>query len=112
MYPVKHAAISATADGENAVIAGVAGKVIVVLGYTVTATVASPSQSLKTVFRTSNASPVVLATFFASDLAFPASVGYVGNWEAPAFAIPIGEGLDINNDTGVDVVGHITYMLK
>ena len=112
MYPVKHVAVAAQADGVNVVLAGVAGKSIVVLGYTLTCTVAAPGQSLTGKFQSSAGSPVVLGTFFASDDDFPAPLSYVGNWEAPAFAVAVGDGLDILNGTGVDTVGHLTYMLR
>ena len=112
MYPVKHASVNAAADGVNEIIAAIAGKSIVVLGYTLTCTVSSPSQALKGNFEDGAGTPVVHGVFFASDLAFPAPLSYVGNWEAPAFEVAIGEPLNIRNGTGVDTVGHITYMLR
>jgi hypothetical protein len=111
MYPVKYANISATSDGENEVVAAVAGKRIVVLSY-VLAVVHATARGA-TAFRSAT-SNTDHATFMSGtdDLDGPLVYAESGHPEAPLFACVIGEALALNNGTEVDCVGRLTYMLK
>jgi hypothetical protein len=99
---VKFAAFSATADGDNTIVAAVGGKKIRVLGYLVIAT---------------GAGVVTLQDITTgTDRAAIRSGGdgqgavFVGSLECPAFDTATGEGLEVNNPAGVDSHGHVTYI--
>lgn len=111
MYPVKHANISAASDGENEIVAAVAGKRIVVISY-VLVVVHATARGTST-FR-SLAANTDHATFFSGtdDLDGGLVYTYTGHPKAPAFECEVGEALGINNGSGVDCAGHVTYMLK
>lgn len=111
MYPVKHANISAAADGENEVVAAVAGKRIVVVSYVLAVVHATARAAADFRSGTSNA---VHATFTSGtdDLDGPAVYPFTGHPKAPAFECDMGDSLAINNAAGVDCYGHLTYMLR
>lgn len=99
---VKYARINATADGDNTVIAAVAGKALRVLGYALNVTAAGTISLQDTA-----GTPVVHAQFA---LAANGVVSYAGGLQAPAFETASGVGLEVNNPTGVDTLGHISYL--
>lgn len=105
-YPadVKFAKVDATADGDNTVIAAVTGKKIRVLGYVLTGV--STAGATFTIQDTAT-TPVVHAK-----LSLPATggVAYSGGLEAPAFETAAGTGVEINNPTGADALGHMVYL--
>lgn len=111
MYPVKHANISAADDGENTVVAAVAGKRIVVLSY-ILAVVHATARSTST-FRSATAN-TEHATFFSGtdDMDGPQIYSESAPPEAPLFECEIGEALAINNAAGVDCAGRVTYVLR
>ena len=111
MYPVKHANISAADDGENSVVAAVAGKRVVVISYVLV--VAHATARGTATFRSLTAN-TDHATFFSGDddLSGALTYSYTGHPKAPAFECEIGEALGINNGSGVDCAGHVTYMLR
>jgi hypothetical protein len=100
--PIKFARVNATADGDNTIIAAVAGKKLRVLGYALVATAAGTIS-----VQDSAGSPAILAQF---PLAANGGVSYGGGFDAPAFETPVGNGLEINNPAGVDTLGHLTYV--
>lgn len=94
------AAVNATANGDNVVISGVAGRQIMVLGYMLTGT------TLSTVtIQDTNGTPVVLG--YVRVGADGGGACYPG--PTPAFVTNAGEGVEINNATGNDTLGHMTY---
>lgn len=103
-YPsdVKYARVNASADGDNVVIAAVAGKALRVLGYLLTASAAGTVTVQDTA-----GSPVVFASFA---MAANGSLSYEGGLAAPAFETAVGVGLELSNGAGVDTLGHITYL--
>ena len=111
MYPVKHANISAAADGENEIVAAVAGKRIVVISYVLAAVHATAAAAAD--FR-SGTSNTVHATFLSgqADLHDAVVYSFTGHPKAPAFECDIGDSLAINNAAGVDCFGHLTYMVR
>lgn len=111
MYPVKHANISAASDGENSVVAAVAGKRIVVISYVLAVVHATARDTATFRSLTTNTDH---GTFFSGtdDLDGPAVYSYTGHPKAPAFVCEVGEALGINNAAGVDCAGHVTYMLR
>lgn len=101
---VKYAKVDATADGDNVVIAAVAGKSIRVLGYTLTGAGVAGTATLQDTAGT----PVVHGKL---SLSTSGGVSYAGGLEAPAFETAAGTGVEINNGTtGQDTLGHITYV--
>lgn len=100
-YEVKHARINATADGDNTVIAAVANKSIILVGYALTVTTAS------TVNLKDGASTTV------AQFALPASggVSYAAGVESPAVRLSEGNAFIINNAASNDTLGHCTYFL-
>lgn len=98
---IQFAAVAATVDGLNTVIAGVAGQRIRVLGYVLVIDVAG------TIAVEDTGGPV-LAQF---PLAANGGASYAGGVEAPAFQTAVGQGLAIRNPAGVDTLGHITYVV-
>lgn len=103
-YPsdVKYVRVNATADGDNVVIAAVAGKAIRVIAYQLTASAAGTVTVQDTA-----GSPVVFASFA---MAANGNLSYEGGLQAPAFETASGTGLEISNGAGVDTLGHITYL--
>lgn len=99
---VKFARINATADGDNTVVAAVASKKIRVCGYALSVTAAG-TISLQDTATT----PAVHAQF---SLAANGVVSYAGDCNAPAIETAAGEGVEVNNPTGVDTLGHLTYV--
>ena len=102
-YEVKHVRVAAESDGDNAVIAAVAGKKVRVLGFCLNVNAAGVITIQDT-----NATPVVAASF---ELADGGSVVYTGGVDCPAFETATGYGLEISNAAGVDTLGFITYQL-
>lgn len=103
-YPeIKFARVNATADGDNAVIAAVAGKRIRVIGYALTNKTTAGTVALQDTAGT----PVVHAEL---NFALNGPVAYDGGLSAPAFETAVGTGVGISNGTGVDTLGHITYI--
>ena len=100
--PIKFARVNATADGDNTIITGVGGKKLRVLGYALVASAAG----IITI-QDSAGTPAILAQF---PLAANGGVSYAGGLECPAFETPTGNGLEISNPSGVDTLGHITYI--
>jgi hypothetical protein len=98
-YP-KFVEVEATADGDNTLIAAVAGKQIRVLAFALTVSIAGTI----TLQDTDNTD---LATFV-----LPASggVSFAGTNEAPAFETAQGKGLEVTNPAGLDTLGFITYV--
>jgi hypothetical protein len=99
---VKHAIINATSDGDNAVVAAVAGKQILVIGFFVSATAAG-----LILLQDTAASPVVHARL---SLGINGSASYAGGLHAPAFKTAAGTGLEVSNPASVDVHGFVTYI--
>jgi len=99
---VKFARIDATADGDNEIVAAVAGKSIRVLGYALSVSAAGLISLQDTA-----GTPVVHGQF---DLADNGVVSYAGGINAPAFETAEGEGVEIENPAGVDTLGHMTYV--
>ena len=99
---VKYVRVNATSDGDNTVVAAVAGKSIRVLGYVLTATAAG----LITLQDTAG-TPVVHAQL---SLATNGTASYAGGLQAPAFETASGTGVEISNPSSVDTVGHLTYI--
>lgn len=99
---IKYVRVNATADGDNTVISAVAGKALRVLSYQLTSTAAGTVTLQDTA-----GSPAVFASF-----AMPANgnITYTGGLQAPAFETASGVGLEVSNGTGVDTLGHITYL--
>lgn len=105
IYPgeIKHTSVNATADGDNAVIAAVAGKKIRVLGYTLTGAGVAGTATLQDTAGT----PVVHGKL---SLSTSGGVSYAGGLEAPAFETAAGTGVEVSNSTGLDTLGHMTYI--
>jgi hypothetical protein len=99
--PLKFASVNATADGDNTVISGVASKKLRILGYALMATGAG-TLSLK------SAGTTVLGRVRASGDG--AGAAYAGGVDAPACETATAEAFVINNPTGVDTVGHVSYI--
>lgn len=101
---VKYAVVNAAADGDNVIIAAVAGKSIRVLGYALTG--ASTAGGTITLQDTAG-TPVVHAKLA---IANNGGVSYAGGLQAPAFQTAAGTGVEVNNPTGVDTFGHMVYV--
>lgn len=100
---IKFASVSATDDGANTVIAAVAGKKLMVVGYLL-----NGSQAGTATLQDNAQSPGVVATIkFTANQLF---CTYAGGQEAPAFEVPVGLAFVISNSAGLDTTGHIAYM--
>ncbi len=110
MYTVRYARVNALADGDNTVIAGVADKRITVLGYLLTTDVGGSAAAGEVTLQDTAAAPGIVASLQFSS-ATGGGAAFVGSAECPAFELPIGLGLEINNPVGVDTTGHLTYVL-
>lgn len=99
-YSVKHAPIVASASGASQVVAGVAGKRIRVLGYTLVAAAAVTAK-----FQ-SNATDLTGALPLAANGGVSAASGP----DVPSFETAAGETLNVNLGGAVQVGGHLTYM--
>jgi hypothetical protein len=98
---VQTARVNADADGDNTIVAAVAGKRIRVVGYALSATTAG--------LVTIRSAATVLA-----ELSLPAAgtvVPYVGSVAVPAFQTAPGEALVFATQVGQDVNGHLAYHL-
>lgn len=96
--PVKYAAVAATSDGVNSLIAAVTGKKIRVVGFVLSVDVAGVV-TLQDI--TAN---TVRATLKAAG-----AYSYSGGPNAPAFETASGEGLESSNAAGTDLQGFIAY---
>ena len=99
---IKYAIIDAEADGANELVAAVADKKIVVIGYVVSADVAGII-----IIQDDTATPVELAKLA---LAIDGVASYSGGINAPAFETSSGKALDILNPAGVNTYGHLAYI--
>lgn len=99
---LKFVRVAATADGDNEIVAAVAGKKIRVLAYSLGVTAAGTMKLQDTA-----GSPAVHAEF---PLAANGRAEYAGGTRAPAFETAAGVGLEVSNPTGVDTLGHLTYI--
>lgn len=98
---IKYARVNATADGDNVVIAAVAGAGIRVIGYVLTVTAAGVIKLQDTA-----ATPAIHA-----ELSLPLNgvAPYAGGLSCPAFETAAGTGVEVNNPAAVDTLGHIAY---
>lgn len=94
-------AIQATADGDNTIVAAVAGKRIQVTGYLVMVTAAG-------LVTCKDGAGTVLAKW---PCAANGGAAYPGNPIVPAMRTAPGQALVINNPAGVDTYGHVAYLL-
>lgn len=98
----KFTRVNATADGDNVIAAGVAGKRLRVISYALVVSLAGTISLQDTA-----GTPVIFAQF---PLAANGGISYAGGLDAPAFETSPGLGIEINNPVGVDTLGHITYL--
>lgn len=103
-HELKYAVVNATADGDNEIIAAVAGKKIRVLSYVLTG--ASVGGGTVTLQDTAGTPVAHLKLAVANNGGFV----YVGDWNLPAFETASGEGLEVNNPSGSDTFGRMTYL--
>ena len=108
-YGITSVAVNATADGENEIVAAVAGKRIVVVGGTLTAWHATAGAQIDLRSGTSNA---VHARFQSGLVNAPAVIELQGDEASPCFECDMGDSLVINNTAGVDTTGYIKYMKR
>lgn len=99
--PVKYAVVDAAADGDNSIVAAVSGKKIRVVGYGLTITGGTA------ILR--DAAADTARAKFISGATTHLAVSYAGGPAAPAFETASGQGLEVNNGTGVDTFGHVAY---
>ena len=99
---IKFVRVNATADGDNSIISGVTGKKIRVLGYVITVTTAGTVTMQDTA-----GSPNIFAQF---SLLAQGGASYAGGLMCPAFETLVGNGVEINTQTGQDCLGHMTYI--
>jgi len=99
---IRYVEVAATADGQNVVVAAVAGKYVKVIGYVLTVTAAAQNLVVE------NTGGTNLAQF---TLAANGGVSFAGSYECPAFQTIMGQGLAVVNPTGVDTYGHFVYLL-
>src|SRR6266496_2917674 len=98
---LKYLLVQATADGANVLVAAVANKRIKVISYVLTVTAAGTLVVEET-------GGTDLANF---SLGINGGVSFAGCYEGPAFQTALGQGLQTNNPAGVDVFGHIAYLV-
>ena len=108
-YGIKSVAVNATADGENEIVAAIAGKSIVVVGGTLTAWHATAAAQYDLRSGTSN---TVHARFQSGLVNAPVVILLEGDERAPCFMCDVGDSLALNNAAGVDTTGYIKYMLR
>ena len=96
---IQFARVNASTDGDNTVVAAVAAKKIRVLGYALT----SRTAGLLTI-KSSTTSTL-------AELDIVADTPFTYDGPAPAFETVAGELLNFNVAAGVDVVGHLAYVL-
>jgi hypothetical protein len=99
---LKFARINATADGDNLVVAGVAGKKLRVLGISFAITAAGTITIQDT-----QGTPAIFAQY---PLATNGGLSYGGGLDAPMFETGSGFGIEINNPAGVDTLGMLNYV--
>lgn len=103
VHLLRYARVNATSDGDNEVIAAVAGKTILVLGYVLNVNAAGV-----VTLQDGAASPVIFASF---ELVDGGGVSYEGGVACPAFRVTKGSAFEISTAAGVDCLGHVTYVL-
>ena len=108
-YGIRSVAVNATADGENEVIAAVAGKRIMVVGGVLTSWHATAGAQIDLRSGTSN---TVHARFQSGLVNAPAIITLQGDEASPCFECDIGDSLALNNAAGVDTTGFIKYMWR
>lgn len=106
---IKSANISATGDGDNTVVAAVAGKRIVVVSMTVVAWHATAADSCLV---RSGSAGTTMANYRSGLTNAPSVVTFPGTKEAPAFECDMGQGLVVANGAGVDTLGWVNYFLR
>jgi hypothetical protein len=99
---IKYAMVDATSDGVNELVAAVASKKIVVIGYVLSVDLAG-----LIIIQDDTGTPVELAKL---SLATDGVASYSGGINAPAFETSVGKALDINNPATVNTHGHLTYI--
>lgn len=102
-FGLNYARFNATSDGDNTVVEAATGKRIVVLGYALNVNAAGVVK-----FQSTATEAVIAAEFEFTD---GGGATYAGGPECPAFELAMGVGLEINCATGVDGLGHVTYVL-
>jgi hypothetical protein len=105
-YELKYSRINATSDGDNVVIAssGVArDKRIYVLAYAINVNAAGV-----VTWQSTEASPTIVASYEFVD---GGGASFAGSLDCPAFALPVGTGLELSTAAGVDGLGHVTYII-
>lgn len=98
---IQFAAINATADGDNTVVAAVASKKIRVINYVFSSTAAGVLSV------TSGAAGALLAKY---TLAVNGGDVFRGDVDSPAFETAAGQALVFNNAVGQDILGHLAYI--
>lgn len=105
---VRYTAVSATADGDNTVIAAPgAGKAILVLNYSFRMLGAVGGEAVTV--RSGAAGTVHLVEVAATTPG--ARVTHQGDPEVGAFLLDANTALNINNAAGADVFGHLAYRI-
>ena len=108
-YGVKSVAVNATSDGENELVAAVAGKRIAVIGGVLTSWHATAGAQIDLRSGTAN---TVHARFQSGLVNAPSIINLDGCQEEPCFECDVGDSLALNNASGVDTTGFIKYVLK
>jgi hypothetical protein len=93
--------VAATADGANVLVAAASGKKVKVVSYVLTCS-APGTLVIEDTDGTNLAQFIVAAN---------GGVSFAGNHDGPAFQTALGKGLQTNNPAGMDVFGHIAYLL-
>lgn len=99
---VKTVRVNADADGDNVVLAGIAGKVIRVTGYELTSTNAAAAIA---VVKSSGGAVLAELQFGVNG-----ALEYAGSANSPAFDTLVGEGLVIACAVAQDVNGHLSFV--
>lgn len=104
----QNVAISASANGNNTVVAGVGGQKILVLGYTLVVASAVSCQW------TDSASSILSGAMpFAANGGISVPFGaFNEGYLVPQFQTAAGASLILNLSSGVLVAGHLTYCLQ
>lgn len=103
-YGIQHINVAATADGDNALVTGVEGKIIQVVSYNLNVVGAGLAILRDATAHTARATLQGAAT---TGIVYTFS----GTPHSPAFVCAPGEGLEVNNAAGIDTQGHLSYRL-
>lgn len=98
----RFASVNATADGDNTLVAAIVGRKIRVINYVLYASATGAANF------TSGAGGTVLARCLP---AVNGGASFAGDENSPAFETAAGAALVLNNGAGVDILGHLTYVL-